>query len=155
LATAANTQLEAIRIRQANDREFPFTGAARRAPINTRQISLLAASSDGKWPRVLMILRSCEFTLSIPFVAPRTLPICQTVAAFCLSDFLPHKVFLPDDYATMFRRHKRTMRQPTTCHPSCFPPPPILQLGAIRTAQFARRLFNGYVVCVALLIGAW
>ncbi len=27
-------------------------------------ISLLAASSDGKWPRVLMILRSCAFTLS-------------------------------------------------------------------------------------------
>ena len=32
------------------------------------QTSLLAASSDGKWPRVLMILRSRAFTLSMQFV---------------------------------------------------------------------------------------
>ena len=36
------------------------------------QISLLAASSEGKWPRVLMILRSCAFTLSIELVAQIT-----------------------------------------------------------------------------------
>ena len=32
------------------------------------QINLVAASSLGKWPRVLMILRSRAFTLSIALV---------------------------------------------------------------------------------------
>jgi hypothetical protein len=35
---------------------------------NASQISLLAASSLGKCPRVLMILRTCERALSIAFV---------------------------------------------------------------------------------------
>ena len=35
--------------------------------LNASQISLLAASSEGKWPRVLMILRSRACTFSIEF----------------------------------------------------------------------------------------
>ena len=32
------------------------------------QMSLVAASSVGKWPRVLMILRNCALMFSIAFV---------------------------------------------------------------------------------------
>ena len=61
----------AIQNRELLHRLAPVGAARAHVAVILRrasQISFVAASSFGKWPRVLMILRSCACTLSSAFV---------------------------------------------------------------------------------------
>ena len=61
---------------------------------SVNRMSLAVASSFGKSPRVLMILRSCVIRLSIAFVTGMISPVPRVPSAFARFDWI-HRLDVP------------------------------------------------------------